>query len=231
MAVFTVALSISTAGLWIVTWRSEVRQGRHTVKSLSLARRSADAAKHSADIAERALVLAERPYIVCFRSGYAQLARDPNGLWIAYVEYTVANYGRTPAIIEEVRVGAMASAKRNIVEPLTIYEDNPLFITKILAPRERTKPIRYDIILPYHSDAEPEPLNSFVSITVEPNDAERDGKANAIIKVAENKKLFFRVTVKYRGPFSTGHETGVCWTYDTWFNCFDIDGKDGNYER
>ena len=44
LAFFTVVLSLSTVGLWIVTWRSEVRQSRHTIKSLTIARRSANAA-------------------------------------------------------------------------------------------------------------------------------------------------------------------------------------------
>jgi len=229
--ILTGALAISTFGLWVATIRGFRKQTRDTRHSLDIASKSARAAQQSADVAERALVLAERPYIFVFGVSTPQLARSEGGEWYAYVEYIVANYGRTPAIIEEVRVGAMVSGKQKIIEPLTVYEDNPLFIAPILPPMETTKPIRYDIVHPYDADAEPEPLDVYATITVTPDES-RHGKQIAAINLAEGKRLFFRVIVKYHAPFTQRHETGACWAYDPCFDTFDTEvALVGNYQK
>jgi hypothetical protein len=60
IAFFTLVLAVSTIGLWVVTWQSEGRQYRHTIKTLAIARRSANAAL----IQSKAAVAVELPYVV-----------------------------------------------------------------------------------------------------------------------------------------------------------------------
>ncbi len=55
IAFFTLVLAVSTIGLWIVTWRSGIKQGRQTRQSLAIAKRSADIADLSARGAIQAL--------------------------------------------------------------------------------------------------------------------------------------------------------------------------------
>jgi hypothetical protein len=53
--VFTALLAISTIGLWVVTWRSGIKQSRDMAKSLAIASRGAAAAMISAETAKRAI--------------------------------------------------------------------------------------------------------------------------------------------------------------------------------
>jgi hypothetical protein len=32
--------------------------------------------------------------------------------------------------------------------------------------------------------------------------------------LAAGQEFFFQILIKYHGPFSTGHETSVCWRWD-----------------
>lgn len=66
----TVTLAVSTLGLWIATWRSGVKQGRDTRRSLAIgsktadaAQRSAEAAQGSVNISRQALITVERAFV------------------------------------------------------------------------------------------------------------------------------------------------------------------------
>jgi hypothetical protein len=66
VAFFTLVLSISTIGLWLVTWRSSFRQGKDTKYSLDIGAKAAAAAKASAEAAilnASAAVRAELPIV------------------------------------------------------------------------------------------------------------------------------------------------------------------------
>ena len=52
------------------------------------------------------------------------------------------------------------------------------------------------------------------------------------IVMADNEDAFFWLIVNYRGTFTVGHETSVCWKYDKAERLFLIYGGDEyNYER
>ena len=50
-----------------------------------------------------------------------------------------------------------------------------------------------------------------------------------IFRIGE--RLFFRIVVNYRGPFTEGHETSACWRYDRDQGFFVNAGQETNYER
>lgn len=89
LALFTIVLSLSTAGLWIVTWRSEVRQSRHSLKAITLARRSAD-------VAEKALIAANRPWIKVDIQVGGPIFYNVNGVNFT-LKYILQNIGHSPA--------------------------------------------------------------------------------------------------------------------------------------
>ena len=108
---FTLVLAASTVGLWIVTWRSEAIQGRHTLKSLSISRRMAKAAQESADIARSALRDVERPYIIveAIRIIERKIIGFGSGEERSLVtyEFDLKNFGRTPAIVRFVNLAGI----------------------------------------------------------------------------------------------------------------------------
>jgi hypothetical protein len=63
VAFFTFVLSISTIGLWIVTWRGSASQARDTKRSIAVAQDSAAAAQKAAEVAERSLTSTERAFV------------------------------------------------------------------------------------------------------------------------------------------------------------------------
>jgi hypothetical protein len=100
LAIFTLVLAFSTIGLWIVTWRSSVRQSREMRASIKAAEDTAVAAQINAEAARKsseAVLRHERPYV--FPSHERIATRDDGSI---VVRYGVRNFGRTPAIIREV---------------------------------------------------------------------------------------------------------------------------------
>lgn len=96
LTIFTGVLAISTIGLWIVTWRSGVRQSSDMQTSIKAANLSAKAAERAADVAERALVLTDRPWIKIDvdLAGSLEFGRDEITLPIHAVW---KNIGKSPA--------------------------------------------------------------------------------------------------------------------------------------
>jgi hypothetical protein len=100
IALFTLVLTLSTVGLWIVTWRSGIEQGMLTRRALAESRRSAN-------IAERAFIADERAWLkIEVLTEYAALSFDGGarysvGLWLR-------NIGRTPALNIECSVWLLA---------------------------------------------------------------------------------------------------------------------------
>lgn len=112
---FTLVLAISTVGLWIVTWSSENRQGRHTLAALKVARRAAEAAQKSAEVAERTLEQTSAPYLDISIAPKAAIHKLIGGGVVAdfvsgiFAEYRINNYGASPAIVLEIYQGIVRS--------------------------------------------------------------------------------------------------------------------------
>src|SRR5260221_3446711 len=109
LAEFTFFVFVFTAFLWIATYRLSRdarkvsdRQGLETANALAIATDSADAAKKAADVAERTLTDLERPYIFAFGAFSLNVDQSVAGGFIPFVTYSVANYGKTPGIVEGV---------------------------------------------------------------------------------------------------------------------------------
>jgi hypothetical protein len=220
IAFFTLVLAASTIGLWIVTWRSGVTQGRDTRKSLAIASRGAD-------VAERTLVDAERPYVFIFGVVKFTYVDDYEIGESAYVEYTVANYGRTPAIIEEARACFLVPTVGDVDLVTTIDEDNPLFTSPIIGPGEKRTPIKHyrervtDVDNP----------DGLYELKFSKHEG-RDEEFEITPVLTDKQSLYFRVIIKYRRPFTQGHETIACWRYWEPFGYFDLDErKTTNYEK
>lgn len=165
------------------------------------ARAAADAASASArqaDAAEQSLAKIERPYLFIFNVSKpiieaSKSEGDPRNL---AVTYTVANYGKIPAVIEDVR--AELSILAAPVEPTVVGPDHPLEVSPILASSDERPEIRQSI-----------PWSNFLI------DADLE-----IPSFGAGKFLFLWVTIAYRGPFTSGHKTDLCWRYDEQIRAF-----------
>ncbi len=85
-------------------WKTEATLGLKTLgdkqsddmtRSLGISDRTAQAAEDAANVANRSLIEMERPYIFISISPYVNTK-------IYWVHYKIENYGRTPALVEEV---------------------------------------------------------------------------------------------------------------------------------
>ena len=216
IAAFTIVLALTTRGLSRATRGLQTFaavQADDMKESIAASNRLADSAGKSASVAEKALVDAERPYV--FVVGVATpklLDRNEDGEYFSYIQYTAANYGRTPAIIEEARAGLMLSKTRKLFLPLTVYEHNPLFVFPIIAPRKKRGPIRFEIVLANNADAD-NPEDNLTTIKAVPLESDDEERIATLLIPKDAGRLYFRVVIKYRGPFTYGHETAVCWSY------------------
>jgi len=107
-------------------------QSRDMKNSLAISDAAAKAAQKSAQTAEDAFTKLERPYIFIFGAG--KFEPDPDGFEVkAFVRYRVANHGKTPAIIENVRATIDTSSTGFPICPLRVEEDHELFRISIVA--------------------------------------------------------------------------------------------------
>ncbi len=112
IAIFTVFLALATRGLQSATRGLQdfaAEQARDMKQSLAVAGRAADGAHRSADVAEKALDQASAPYIDVVATPKAVIHRLIGGGIHAdfmdrhvFAEYTIHNYGQSPAIILEI---------------------------------------------------------------------------------------------------------------------------------
>lgn len=188
LAIFTCLLFVFTAALWLVTFqlsrdarKTSDRQASEMEKALAIAQESADAAKKSADVAEHALTNIERPYIYVSDVGWKWDASNK-----VVVAFTVANYGKLPGAIQNVRatLGTTSSGTPEI--PRCVDESNPLLLFPIIAAGEERKQVE---IMGNPSDI------SISAFSPEGND-----------------DLFFWIIISYQGPLSAkDHESSFCW--------------------
>jgi hypothetical protein len=170
--IFNVVLGLSTVALWRVTRRS-------------------------AEIAERAFSDLERPYVYIFgANGFKRESErmDPYD----FFKYSVANYGKTPASLEDVCLKVSLGKTPEV--PVSVGQWHSLRALPILTPNERreeTEVVPDSIPTSQYADENTSPDDSFTVPDLE-----------------DGTEFFFWVQIKYHGPFSAGHETSACWKWD-----------------
>ena len=225
VAFFTFWLVVSTIGRGVSTvmlWRAGEKQFRHARRSAAIQARdmrdSIDAANRSAAASERALNELERPWLFVFDvSRPMNEAQDD-----FFIEYTVVNYGKMPAIIEYPRIGFVFSDTSGFPQqPLYPNEDHSLVAAPIMRPGEERR------IREYFPENHERPVAFHII-----NEGTTDQKLVAIpsVDLPNGLMLFFRVVISYRGPCSKGHETGANWLYREPWN-FVVRGDEYNYTR
>lgn len=249
LAFFTAILAIATVGLGIATiglYRVSQRQLRHAEteaqrarvyrlkdqprieEQIKIAQQSADAARDAASasirqakIAEAALVQLERPYVFIF--GVRGIKQNSNSKDF-FVEYTVANYGKMPAIIEAPHIGFDISDRGEPPMPPLLHDGHSLMASPILQAGEQRKKIRA-----YFPNGMVGPdinvrVQTILAADIEPNailyghpalgSEEPAETVSPTFNIPEGFDMFFRTFIRYRGPFTTGHETGAVWLYN-----------------
>jgi hypothetical protein len=220
LAVATVGLGFATIGLYFVSQRqlrhaeTESRRGRawrlkdegRIVEQFEIARKNAEAAKESADaakvqarVASDTLANVQRPYVYVF--GADRLLTSPEVPALTpYVEYSVVNYGQTPAVIEIVNVGYFSGQTPEI--PLRVDFDHQLVISPIMPPHDR-RDMREPILEQFIG----ENLGVIVDLVKQ--------TTHPLPRLTPNESLFFRVMVSYSGPFVQGYETSTTWIWSS----------------
>src|SRR5712692_10433664 len=163
-----------------------------TKRQAEMTKSSADAAQASADVAKRALTDLERPYIYIMCTGFL---RYDWGSGHAYTEYSVINHGKSAAIVETVIVSFAPSHTGAPEDGLHEEFMHPLLMNRVIGPGLGQTYIR----------AEPPGNRGF--------DMTKEGVP--VPRLESNEEMFLHVIVKYRGPFTRGHETSACWRLDT----------------
>ena len=219
LAVATVGLGFATVGLYRVSQRQlrhaeiESRRGRawrlkdegRIIEQFEIARKNSDAAKESADaavqqakIAETALTQLERPYIFIF--DVKEFGFDPETSEY-FVEYSVANYGKMPAIIEGAYIGFEFSDRADPPSPTLMDDSHTLMTAPILQAGEKREKIREYV---------PTGLTTG-DIEIDVTCADGPFGIIPVFDVPKGNDVFFRAIIEYRGPFSRGHRTGALW--------------------
>lgn len=190
--VFFTACLAAIGLMQLVVFGLQARRLRQTVEAT---KEAADAANKSADVAEKALELVERPYIFAHSVSKFHISENLNPA----ITYEVANFGKTPAIIQSAHV-ALENIKNNLGAVLEVDRQHTLVSAPILSAGEVRKGIEEEL-----------PANMVNFITT--------GKGYAP-DLKHGEDLFFRVIIRYRGPFTEGHESSFCWRYNSHTNYF-----------
>jgi hypothetical protein len=144
--------------------------------------------------------LKRTPYIFIFNLGELEIAdmdEDADGALLT-VSYSVANYGKIPAIIKYAQaVLAIAEAPPL---PNRVPESHSLIAAPILAANEVRPGIE----------------QSYVWF----GGYEFDADGMTIPSIPVGSVLFLWIIITYRGPFTDQHETRACWIYNETTNRF-----------
>jgi hypothetical protein len=155
---------------------------------------AAKAAARQAHVAEESLAKLERPYIFVFNASQLKVvtyeAAEGDGAFLA-VTYSVANHGKIPAIIESVQVGMSVAVEP--MRPPNADFDHLLWRSPILASGEERKDIEER--LEWYSYG-------------------NDEYDRRVPDLGSND-LWLWVIIRYRGPFSEGHEARACLRFDS----------------
>src|SRR5665213_560444 len=174
------------AGLFIYQLHL-IRLSLEDAKAVSLA------ATRQAHVAEDTLNKIERPYLFVFNVSNLKVEEwnyEGDDFSRLFVTYSVANYGKLPAVIEDMQVSLGVFTEP--LPPARTDYNHPLAVSAVLVPGE-----------PRHKLDEGLERTKFGS----------DEGGNPIPDLGESD-LFFWVIIRYRGTFSGGHVTRACWRYD-----------------
>jgi len=216
IAWFTLSLRQSTDKLWDAGERQLKLTADNFADQSRDMQASIAAANRSATAAERALFELERPWIFVAQTR-AQLDSETHEF---FIEYTVANYGKLPAIIEYPTLGfVLNDAHGNPQPPVYPDETHSLVSAPILAAGEHRRLKEY---FPASEDG----TIKFRETVDEHMERVPD------LGLGPNQDMFFRAVIRYRGPTSIGHETGVSWLYrEPFFDFVARSGVQFNYNR
>jgi hypothetical protein len=156
---------------------------------------AAGAASRQAYVAEQSLAKIERPYLFVFNVSALrvdEIEDSEEDYTLLGVTYSVANYGKIPAIIKHPMVSL--STFTEPLAPARLDYNHSLIVSPILAAGERRDGIEENL--------------------------RWDGKLkndewNNKFPALGDEELWFWAIVAYRGPFTDQHETRICWRYDT----------------
>ncbi|UGY12258.1 hypothetical protein HAP48_0026415 [Bradyrhizobium septentrionale] len=163
--------------------------------SLDDAKVASETATRQARVAEDTLTKIERPYVFVFNVSPLTIVRledwenGTEGVRLS-VTYSVANYGKLPAVIEAMQVSLSVHAEPPA--PVNYDHNHSLAISAVLVPGEPRNDL--DEGLAWND--------------VELDDYEGDRPDFG------DMHLFFWVFIRYRGTFTSGHTTRACWRYD-----------------
>jgi len=184
---YTLWLAILTGGLVIVS----AVQGYFLLRADKTARISAEAAQAQTHNFSKL----ERPYLYVFNATGLLLKEDVEDPY-HYIEYDVANYGKTPATIESVVAGI--SVGKIPGELGSAWRWHSLLRLPIMLPNEKRTKLSLDV-------PETIVINEY---------ADEDTPPIPAPELSGDEEFYVRILIKYRGPFTSDHETSVCWRWE-----------------
>jgi hypothetical protein len=147
----------------------------------------------------------ERPYL--YISTLGKLSMDKDGL--AYIDYSVVNHGKIPAIVDTVYVSLGPSKTGEPAHGYWEMREHRLRAKPVIGPSKRRKNI--PARAPGTTSLAPAMGNE---ITITPSPGEES---------------FLQIKLTYNGPFTRGHSTMATWRLDRHSNrfveCFSGDEK------
>jgi hypothetical protein len=199
-----VLIGLGQALLFFVQLRYMRNGMEDATRAAKAAEDAAKASTEQAKTAERALTELERPWVFLF--GISRPQQDDGGF---FVTYTVANYGKMPAIIEYPRISfVFEDTQGNPQTPTLVSDDNSLMTSQILKAGEERVLREY---FPANTDG------SVRFVIINQDTPEETLHAVPSVDLGAEHIMFFRSIICYRGPNSQGHETGANWLYrDPW---------------
>src|ERR1039457_6091370 len=184
----TAALGLFTFCLVVVGFY-EICDAR---RSLRVAESAARSAAKTAAAAAKHFNLTERPYLFVFDVMPAMI-RPGLDLPVRHIEYDVGNFGKIPAIIERVSVALETNSTGAPPDLLEVDSDHWLMVSRLLRPDVQRDKVRQEFVSPIITTQ----IGRF-----------------SVPQVFAGEDLYFRISIRYRGPFTTGHETAGWWIFD-----------------
>jgi hypothetical protein len=202
-----VAVAVFQVGLFwqqLSIMKVSLHDTREAVSSNSLV---AKATQRQADAAETILKRRERPYIFTF--GVTYIKRDHTSRGSFIVEFSVANYGTMPAVIESAKIGVVVGDNDEELKiPPSLWPGHSLVASPIISAGERRDKLQV---------GDPDGLirDGGGKSLIFNDDGSSESIPNVQFNVQDGSHVFLRSIISYRGPFSEDHETVATWKYDT----------------
>lgn len=223
LVVFTAALFFAALGQVVLFfWQlGLIRDSLADTKlAAEAAKEAAEAGKVQAEVAKATMDIEHRPYIFIYGISGLKVKRRPCD---PYIEYIVANYGKTPAIVLSAKADFLVVHNgKEVGKPADVISGE-LYGRPIIGPG---------------AVINTEDVAGFLMVDDEGNDFDFEFETRFVddeeIGEAWPKDngiydIYFRVIISYKGPNTIGHETSACWRYSPGDDGFIHDGP--NYEK